>query len=94
MKRWFDKYGAFDEDDALRLIGRRFEGYARGGGSSSGGSGGGGSSSSSYHQSGGAETILRDLATMIEMIEDFFSEKGLDARTYMESHRRGGGRGN
>lgn len=84
MKRWFDKYGSFDEDDALRLIGKRFDSYARGsGGNISSGSG------SSQHQSVSPEHILKELAGLIEMIEDFFAEKGLDARTYMESHRRG-----
>lgn len=83
MKRFFEKYGDFDEDDALRYIKRHLDGYARGGS--------GGSSSSSYHTSG--ESILQELGMLIEMIEDFFAEKGLDPRSYMESHRRGGGRG-
>lgn len=79
MRGFFNKYApAFDEDDALRYIKRHLDGYARGGG------GGGGSS---YHSDG--ETILKELAQLIEMCEDFFAEKGLDPRSYMESHRRG-----
>lgn len=89
MKRWFDKYGNFGEEDALKLIGRRLEGYARGRGSSGGSSGGQGGGGFSSHQSGGPEEILKELAGLIEMVEDFFAEKGLDARSYMESHRRG-----
>lgn len=79
MKRFFEKHGKFDEDDALRYIKKHLDGYARGG--SSGGS--------SYHQSGNSEIILKELAALIEMVEDFFAEKGLDPRSYMESHRRG-----
>lgn len=89
MRGFFNKYApSFDEDDALRYIKRHLDGYSRGGGGSSGGSGGGSSSSnSSYHHDG--ETILKELAQLIEMCEDFFAEKGLDPRSYMESNRRG-----
>lgn len=92
MRGFFNKYAPnFDEDDALRYIKRHLDGYARGGGgsgggggSSSGGSSGGGSS---YHSNG--EAILKELAQLIEMCEDFFAEKGLDYRSYIESNRRG-----
>jgi hypothetical protein len=81
MKRWFDKYGSFDEEDVLKLISKRFDNYARGR-SNSGSSGG-----SSYHQSGSDE-LYKELAGLIEMIEDFFAEKGLDVRSFLESQRR------
>ncbi len=85
MKGFWEKNSElFDEDDAIRFMGRRFDGYAqsgRGGGQS--GQGGG----QSYHIN--AEAVLKNLAGTLLMIEDFFAEKGLDPRSYMESHRRG-----
>lgn len=87
MRRFFEKHiDTFDEDDALKHIKRRLDGYAQG-------SGGGSSSSnrSSYHEN--PDIVFKELAGLVEMIEDFFVEKGVDPRTYMDSYRRGGGDG-
>lgn len=82
MDNFFKKHsGNFDEDLAMDYIVRQMSNYQQERGGSSGGQ-------STRHQDEG-DYNYRKLATIYEMIEDFFESKGLEPREFIDNQRRG-----